>query len=89
MEDIVESLFDIIGGVLAEHVGASWFIDVATVVGIIRIFIKPIMSLLVAYTMVTETNSDNEFLNKVMASKIYKWVVYFFDWFGSIKLPKK
>lgn len=61
-------------------------VQVIAVVGSLRVFIKPLMSLADTYVLFTKTEKDNEFLAKLKENKIYKAVVYVLDWFASIKI---
>lgn len=61
--------------------------SIVGVVGVMRVVFKPAMSLARAYVGATATQKDDELLNKVEASKIYKGFAYVLDWFASIKLP--
>jgi hypothetical protein len=70
-------------------VNYSWVISVFTIIGMLRFFVKPVMSFVQAYVMATPSKSDDEFFAKVLDSKIYKTVSYLLDWFGSLKLPQK
>lgn len=57
--------------------------------GVVRHFMKPLMSLAVTYVQFTPSKSDNEWLDKVVKNKIYKVVAYLLDWSVSVKLPKE
>lgn len=59
-----------------------------SVIGGLRLIMKPLFSLLQAITQATPSPRDNEMLAKVMDSKIYKGLAFVLDWFGSVKLPK-
>lgn len=67
---------------------APILLTIITIQGFCRIWLKPIMSAVVEFTNWTETQKDNEFLNKIMLSKWYKIVAYIVDWFLSVKLPQ-
>lgn len=65
-------------------------VQVIGIIGSLRIFVKPTMSLLLAYTDFTESKDDDAKLAKLKENKIYKGLVYALDWFSSIKInPKK
>lgn len=57
------------------------------VIGVLRLVFKPVMSAARSIVEATPSQKDNEFLDKLEASKIYKAVAYVVDWFASIKLP--
>lgn len=63
-------------------------VQIISVVGTLRIFLKPLMSVLEAYVMFTPKESDNAKLAEFKEGKIYKGLVYVLDWFGSIKIKK-
>lgn len=56
------------------------------VVGFLRVVNKPFFSFVRAVVGATATKKDDEFLDKVEASKIYKGFAYVLDWFGSVKI---
>jgi len=49
---------------------------------------KPLFTLLHKYVEATESSSDNELLNKVENSKVYKAISYLLDWVVRVKLPQ-
>jgi hypothetical protein len=63
-------------------------VQIISIVGTLRIFIKPLMSVLEAYVLFTPKESDNAKLEEFKNGKIYKGLVYVLDWFGSIKIKK-
>ena len=75
---------------IAQSLLAHYPIPVAilSVVGALRLIMKPLFSLLQAITEVTPSPRDNEILAKVMDSGTYKTIVYILDWVASVKLPK-
>lgn len=58
-------------------------------VGILRVLIKPLMVFLDKVVETTPGDKDDEFLSKLRESKAYKAVLFFLDYVGSIKPPKK
>lgn len=62
--------------------------SVLIIVGGLRLIFKPLMGLIQTYVDYTPSQSDNEFLKKIMESFIYKKLVWVIDYLGSIKLPK-
>lgn len=50
---------------------------------------KPLFTLLHNYASATETKADDELVEKVEASKLYKGFVYVLDWVVRVKLPVK
>jgi hypothetical protein len=58
-------------------------------IGVLRVCLKPLMSVLRAVAEFTESPKDNAKLDEVEASTFYKSLLYILDWFTSIKLPIK
>jgi hypothetical protein len=56
-------------------------------IGIFRVVFKPIVSLARAIAQVTPGKGDDEFLDQVEASPLYKKVAWIVDYLSSIKLP--
>lgn len=57
-------------------------------VGLLRQVFKPAMLLLEYLTQTTETKRDDDFLNSVKVSRLYKGVSFVLDYTASIKLEK-
>lgn len=64
-------------------------VQIISVVGSLRLFIKPIMSIIEAYVLITPNKEDDLLPAKIKENKIYKMLVYSLDWLASLKLPKK
>lgn len=65
-------------------------VQIVTIVGSLRVAIKPLMSAIKSFTEFTYwTTKDDEFYSKVIDSKIYMSIVFVLDWIASIKLPVK
>jgi hypothetical protein len=60
--------------------------SVIFVIGTLRVINKPLFSLARAVVGVTPSKKDDEYLDKVEQSKVYKTVLYLFDWFASVKI---
>lgn len=75
---------------LIEVYGGSqgWLLQAITIIGSLRVMIKPLRDLVHAYVNVTPSTKDNEKLSEIEKSKVYKGIMYFIDWFSSIR-PKK
>jgi hypothetical protein len=86
MESVLVWLKPLLESYAGQH---GWLVTVLTVVGSLRLFLKPVMSIVQNVVYLTPKKSDDEFLNKVLESKAYKAVSYVLDWFGSVKLPQK
>ena len=61
---------------------------VLLVVGILRIINKPIFALLHVIVQSTKTEKDNQALEKVEKSLLYKIFLFTLDWLASFKLPE-
>ena len=66
----------------------GWLLQAITIIGSLRVMIKPLRDVIHTYVNITPSTKDNEKLAEVEKSKIYKGVMYFIDWFSSVK-PKK
>lgn len=67
----------------------GWLVQILTVVGVMRLMFKPIMTVVQTIINLTPSVSDDAFLAKVMDNWFYKAAVYIVDWTASIKLPKR
>lgn len=63
--------------------------SIIVVMGTLRLFLKPVMTFLHAIADATPTPKDNDALNKVESSMLWKIVNFVIDYFASIKLEKK
>lgn len=57
-------------------------------IGLLRLFIKPLMSLFLHITQLTETKKDDELYNKVERSWWYNSIVFVLDWMTSLKIKR-
>lgn len=60
---------------------------VISIVGLLRLLAKPIMTIIEAVVKWTPSTTDDEALAKFEAGPIWKWILWGLDWLGSIKLP--
>ncbi len=58
------------------------------VMGIMRVAMKPLMTLIQTIAANTETKADDVALDSFLNSPLYKAIAWFIDYVGSIKLPK-
>ena len=63
-------------------------LSVIAFVGVLRLLMKPISEVLHKVVDLTESKSDNEFLARIEASKVYGWLMWVINYLGSIKVPK-
>lgn len=57
------------------------------VVGVLRVTIKPLLTIVEAVVKATPTKSDDEYFVKVQTGPVMKWVLYALDWVASVKMP--
>ena len=86
MEGILELIKPLVEIYLGEH---GFVVQAVTIIGSLRVFIKPIMAAVETYVLYTPKTKDDEKLAKLKDSKGYKTFVFIMDWFVSIKFPKK
>lgn len=65
------------------------FASILVVIGALRLINKPLFAIIRSVAEYTESPKDDELLNKVEGSKIYRGICFVLDYLGSIKLPKK
>lgn len=63
-------------------------IQALTIVGSLRLGLKPIFAAVEKFIYDTETKADDEVLNKVKDSKVTKFLTFVLDYLASIKLPR-
>lgn len=66
----------------------GWMVQVLSIVGLLRLTVKPIMEAVQAYVKWTDTPKDDSLVNKVIKSPIYVKFLFVLDWLTSIKLKK-
>lgn len=62
--------------------------SILIIIGTFRVIFKPLFSLAYAITSLTVTKSDDELVQKIETSEAMKWILYFIDWFASIKIKR-
>lgn len=65
------------------------FASVLMFLGMLRLCIKPVMTILQVYVKWTPYDNDDKWLASLEESKGYKLLVYLLDWILSVKVPKK
>lgn len=63
-----------------------WLATVITVIGILRLVLKPAFVFFHEVVKATPSVKDDELLAKVESSPVLKWVLIGLDWFASIKV---
>lgn len=75
----------VIAGLAAKY---PILLTIAAIMGMARLILKPLMTFLHSVVIVTDTQRDDELLNKVESSAVYKGVLFALDWVFSLKLKK-
>ena len=78
----LQPLIEIYGG------SQGWLVQAVTIIGSLRLFIKPIMSIIEAYVLFTPNKKDDEIYKKIEEGNTKKTIVYILDWLASIKFKK-
>lgn len=63
-----------------------WVMVVISIIGVLSIVVKPLMSIIGNVVKETKSQKDDLVFEKVENSKIYKGFIYVLDWFASIKI---
>ena len=61
-------------------------VQIVSVIGTIRIIVKPIMVAIEQIVLDTESKKDDLKLEEVKKNKIFKTVIFLLDWFASVKI---
>jgi hypothetical protein len=72
--------------IVALALKAPWVITILAVMGGLRFFFKPILSLVEAYVKSTPQTTDDEYFDKVEHSRAFKIVAWALDFFASVKV---
>lgn len=85
----MEQILLFLGPVMEAYLGKYGVaIQIVSVIGSLRLMIKPLMGVLEAYVLISPSKTDDLLPAKIKDNKIYKSVVYLLDWFASLKLKK-
>ena len=87
LKPVIEMALEALSGKYGQT--AQVLVTLTVVMGTLRALIKPLVVAAQEYVNLTPDLKDNEKLAKILESKTYKAIVFFFDWFASVKLPKK
>ena len=85
MEQILgflQPLIEIYGG------SQGWLVSAVSIIGSLRVFLKPIMSIARTYVDFSKSEKDNIQLDSIESSKVYTGIIYALDWLTSIKFKK-
>ena len=89
MDGVIQDIINAILPVLTSGEVPSWAMKFLAVIGAMRLFFKPVMSLINTYIIFTPKTSDDDWWAKTQSSKAFKAFAYVLDWFGSIKVKTK
>ena len=85
----MEQLLGFLQHLIEMYGGASGvLVQVVTIIGSLRLFIKPIMSILNAYMLFTKDKKDDKLYEELEKGNTLKTIIYVLDWFASIKIKK-
>lgn len=75
---------------LLELYGGSqgWLVTAISIIGSLRVFVKPVMSMLLTYSTFTKGIEDDELYEKLESGNAMKTLIYILDWLASIKFKK-
>jgi len=80
---------DMFGNVIETFLGSQgWMVQVLSIVGLLRLVVKPIMEVVQAYVKWTDTPKDDSLVNHIIKSPIYTKFLFVLDWLTSIKIKK-
>jgi len=68
--------------------GQGWMVQVLSIVGLLRLTVKPIMEAIQAYVKWTDSPKDDSLVNKVIKSPLYTKFLFLLDWLTSVKIKK-
>lgn len=74
-----------IAGFVAEY---PIMFTIASIMGMVRLVIKPLMTILHSLAEATETTRDEEILKKIEENKAFKGFLFVLDYVFSLKLKK-
>lgn len=87
---MIDSLLVLLAPVLGAYAGEhGWVVQVLSIMGTLRLVVKPLMTIVQSVVAATPSTKDDETVAKVAASPYYTWFVYALDWFASIKVQPK
>lgn len=85
----MEQIFELLKPLVEVYAGKLGIaVQIISIVGTLRLAVKPVMTLIETIVLITPSESDNALPEEIKKSKAYKTVVFVLDWVASIKLPK-
>jgi hypothetical protein len=86
---MVVYILSVLGPALETLAGKSGaFAQILMIIGMARLFMKPIMVAIGEIVKITPSAKDDAFIAKILANPWYKGVCFVLDFLLSIKLPK-
>jgi len=83
----LEGILNLLKPLIDAYAGKfGWMVQVVSVVGSLRVAIKPIMTLIDVVVKATPSEEDDDLVQKIEENKIYKAFKFVLDWASSIKL---
>lgn len=67
----------------------DWLLAVISIIGMLRLVVKPVMTIIQKIVKETPSKKDDAWLEKLLKSKGYRIFRFILDLVASIKLPKK
>lgn len=80
-------MLEILQPILGDAAGIV--IKILTIIGTLRLFIKPVMSMIDAFVRADKNPANDDLVQKIESNKIFKVIVYCLDWLASVKVVKK
>ena len=85
----MEQILELVRPLIEAYAGKlGGLVQIISIIGTLRLLIKPAMSLIEAVVLITPSKKDDKLPEEIRQSKAYKIVVFVLDWMASIKLPK-
>lgn len=83
----MEQLLQFLQPLLETYAGKfGVIVQIVSVIGTVRIIVKPIMVAVEQIILDTESKKDDLKLEEVKKNKIFKTVIFLLDWFASVKI---
>lgn len=74
---------------IAAFIGSNGYaIQILSIIGLLRLLVKPISEIAHAYVAYTKSESDDAFLDKIIKSSLYSKFIFILDYLTSIKIKK-
>lgn len=83
---LVESVLPWLLSMVNNH---PYFVMLVSAMGVLRLLVKPLMTLLHVVVKITPYDKDDQWLAKLEGSKAWGAFLYALDWFASIKVGTK